>query len=139
MSRYSSASRRPSARAPQTPAIWRGIGCLLILIVPAIAWLLAGAALTSLLSAGWPLPYQLLGYPNVPQALWNIPGASPILLFIRGQQHLYMKLVLTAASIVAISAVLSLLYALIYRVAGPPRYGPLDLPQPQVKVGRYKR
>ena len=139
MSRYASATRRPSARAPQTPAIWRGIGCLLIIIVPIVAWLLAEGTLTRALAAGWPLPYQLLGYPVVPEGLWSIPGLYPILLFIRGQQHLYMKLLLTLAYVVLISATLSLIYALIYRVTGPPRYGPLDLPQPEVKVGRYKR
>ena len=139
MSRYAARSSRPAKTVRQTPAIWRGIGCLLIIIVPLISWFMAKATVALALTSGWPLPYQLLGYPLIPAPLWTIPGAAPILLSVRGQQHLYLTLLFMIAYVVAISGVLSLLYAVIYHFAGPPRYGPLDLPQPQIKVGRYKR
>ena len=137
MTRYT--SRRPPPPKNETHAIWRGIGCLLLLIVPIIAWLLAKATVGLALISGWPLPYQLLGYPVIPEGLWNIRAVVPVLAFISRQQHLYLTLTLAIAYIVVISAVLSFVYAVIYRVVGPPRYGPLDLPQPQVKIGRYKR
>ena len=75
----------------------------------------------------------------MPAGLWAVPGFIPLLFFIERQRHLYMLLVLAVAYIVVISAVLSLVYSLVYRFVGPSRYGPLDLPQPQIKVGRYKR
>ena len=139
MTRYSVSSRRPSRRAEPIHAIWRGIGCLLILIVPVIAWLLAVATVKLALQNGWSLPYQLLGYPVIPDTLWKIAGAPPILAFIQRQENLYLILALTVVFIIMISGVLSLAYSFIYRLAGPPRYGPLDVPQPQIKVGRYKR
>jgi H+/Cl- antiporter ClcA len=141
MSRYymSPNRRKPAVPTNQTPAIWRGIGCLLGLIVPLISWFLASGTLHLALLRGWPLPYQLLGYPVMPIDLWKVPGLPPILFFIEHQQHLYLALVLTVAYTVVISAVLSFGYALVYRFVGPPRYGPLDLPQLQYRVGRYKR
>jgi len=34
---------------------------------------------------------------------------------------------------------MSVLYAFVYRLVGPPRYGPLDVPPPNVKLKKYKR
>jgi hypothetical protein len=50
-----------------------------------------------------------------------------------------MTIVFTILYTIAISGLLSVVYAVVFRIVGPPRYGPLDLPQPHVKVGRYKR
>lgn len=140
MTRYSTASRRPSTKpTDQTPAIWRGIGCILLLVLPLISWALALATIRVALRNGWPLPYQLLGYAELPDWLWSITALWPVLGWISRQPHIYMALVLTALYTIALSGLLSVAYAIIYRIVGPPRYGPLDLPQPQVKVGRYKR
>jgi len=139
MGRYQFAGRRRPTGPRQTHAIWRGIGCVLILIVPLVSWFLATGTVQLALHSGWPLPYQLLGYPVMPKQLWNLPGLPPLLFFIERQQHLYLALVLAVAYIVLISAVLSFGYSLVYRIVGPPKYGPLDLPQPQIKVGHYKR
>jgi len=139
VTRYSVVRHEPKKRTDQTHAIWRGIGCLLALIVPMMSWLLATGTLLLAFRQGWPLPYQLLGYPVLPEGLWKIPAFWPILSFIGRQQHLYMTLVLALMYIIVISAVLSLAYSLVYRFVGPPRYGPLDMPQPKIKIGRYKR
>ena len=140
MTRYSAASRRPSTkRTDQTPAIWRGIGCILLLIVPLTAWVLAIGTVQLALRNGWPLPQQFLGYAELPEWLWDIPALWTILGYVSRQPHLYMTIVFTILYTIAISGLLSVVYSIIYRFVGPPRYGPLDLPQPQVKVGRYKR
>jgi hypothetical protein len=140
MTRYSAASRRASTkRTVQTPAIWRGIGCILLLIVPVMAWVLAVATIQVALRNGWPLPSQLLGYPELPEWLWDIPALWTPLGLLSRQPHLYMTIVLAVLYTIAISGLLSVVYSVVYRIVGPPRYGPLDLPQPQVKVGRYKR
>ena len=138
MSRYS-VMRRETRKKEPTHAVWRGIGCLLMLLVPLMSWILAAGTLQAALKAGWPLPYQLLGYPVLPAQLWGIQALWPVLSLISRQQHLYMQLVFTVVFIIFIAAVLSFIYALIYRFVGPPQYGPLDAPQPQIKVGRFKR
>jgi hypothetical protein len=50
-----------------------------------------------------------------------------------------MTIVFAILYTIGISGLLSVVYSVLYRFVGPPRYGPLDVPQPQVKVGRYKR
>jgi hypothetical protein len=104
-----------------------------------MSWALATVTLQFGLQRGWPFPYQLLGYPVMPKGLWSVPGLPVVLAFLIRQPNLYMLIVLTVGYIIMISAVLSFGYAFVYKLIGPPRYGPLDLPEPQVKVGRYKR
>lgn len=140
MTRYSVTRRGgPTKEQQQVHAVWRGIGCVLILIVPLMAWVVAQLTLQLLLRSGWPLPYQLLGYPTIPEAFWKATALWPVLGFIAQQPNLYMVLLLTVLWILVLSGLLSFGYSLVYRYVGPPRYGPLDVPQPEIKVGRYKR
>ena len=120
--------------------IWRGIGCLLILVVPVVAYLLADLTIRGAIAQGWPMPYQLMGYPVMPVFLWNVtPGLAPILTFIQGQNNLYAVLSLTIVYIVLLSSLISIVYSIIYRLVGPPRYGPTDVPPPPIYVKPYKR
>jgi hypothetical protein len=110
-----------------------------MLIVPVMAWVLALGTVQLALRNGWPLPHQFLGYPDLPEWLWDIPALWSVLGLLSRQPHLYMTIVFAILYTIAISGFVSVLYSVVYRIVGPPRYGPLDLPQPQVKVGRYKR
>jgi hypothetical protein len=140
MTKYTVAARRPPMNEKQpTHAIWRGIGCLLMVIVPLVSWLFAVVTVQIAVSQNWPLPYQLMGYPAMPLVLWSAPGLAPVLAFIERQSNLYAVLALTVAYVVVASALISLVYSIIYRFVGPARYGPLDAPPPRVTVGRYKR
>jgi len=85
------------------------------------------------------LPYQLMGYALMPSLLWSVPGLAPALHFIETQAHLYMTLLVAALYVIALSALLSVVYAVYHRFVAPPQLGPYDAPQPQIKVGRYKR
>jgi hypothetical protein len=140
MTRYLRSSQRGATKpkAP-TPPIWRGIGCLLFLIVPAIAWILAYQTVEWALTNGWPLPYQLIGYPTMPPLLWQLQVLVPVLYFIETQPHFYMTILVAILYIVVLSALISAIYAFIYKFVAPPQLGPYDVPQPQIKVGRYKR
>jgi hypothetical protein len=140
MTRYTEASRRagPSAQ-PQVPAIWRGIGCLLILIVPLMSYAIAVLTVQAATEKNWPIPYQLVGFPVLPPSLLKVGALAPIWNFIQAQPNLYGIVVFTILFIVVIGAVLSFGYALLYRFVGPPRLGPLDAEQPRIAVKRYKR
>jgi uncharacterized SAM-binding protein YcdF (DUF218 family) len=141
LTKYTVASerRRQARREQHTPAIWRGIGCLMIVIVPIISYLLAAVSLDSALQLGWPIPYQLLGNPVMPAPLWSVVGLIPVLAFVEGRTNLYAILVLTLVYAIAFSALISLIYAVVYRFMGPARYGPVDAPPPKIKVRTYKR
>jgi hypothetical protein len=140
MTKYTLVSRRRSTAATQqTHVVWRGIGCVLMMVIPLISWVLAAITVRIALAQAWPMPYQLLGNPVMPRLLWRAPGLVPLLAFIERQQNLYAVLLVTVAYIVIVSGLMTVLYAIIYRFTGPPRYGPLDAPPPKVSVERYKR
>lgn len=141
MTKYTNASqrRRSTPRELEVHAIWRGIGCLLILIVPTISFLLAIATIQVAVDQNWPMPYQLMGYPIMPDLLWKAAGLTSLLGFIQNQKNLYAVLAVTIVYVVVFSAVVSVIYAFIYRYVGPARYGPQDAPPPKINVKRYKR
>jgi hypothetical protein len=131
--------RGPTKPKEAAPPVWRGIGCLLILIVPVLAWILASLTVQLAMEARVQLPYQLMGYAVMPALLWQVPALIPALHFIETQPHLYMTLLVAILFVIALSALLSVTYAIAYRFVGPSRLGPYDEPQPRMKVGRYKR
>jgi len=141
MTKYTNASqrRRSGPKQPEIHAVWRGIGCLLILIVPTISFFLGIASIQLAVDQNWPLPYQLMGYPVMPDLLWKLAGLTPILGFIQSQNNLYAILMVTLVYVVFFSALVSFIYAFVYRYVGPARYGPQDAPPPKVKVKRYTR
>jgi len=140
MSRYTSAGHQRPIPKPERPhAIWRGIGCLIILIVPVISCAAAYMVSESAIANHWPLPYQLMGYPVVPSLFWKVGALAPVWIFIQSQNNLYLLMAFTIAFIAVLAVVVSIIYALAYRYVGPPRYGPLDEPPPNIKVKRYKR
>jgi len=140
MTRYTVAGRRRTpARSQQPSAIWRGIGCVLMLVVPLASWILAAASVQWALERGWPIPAQLLGYPVVPKILWNLSAFAPIVVPIQSQQNLYAIVVVFLLYLILGGALISLAYALVYRLVGPPLYSAIDAPPPPVKVRKYTR
>lgn len=140
MTKYTAASqRRARSPAAQTHAVWRGIGCLLGLLIPLISWSLAVATVRAAVDGNWPLPYQLLGNPVMPPVLWKVAGLVPVLAFVEGQRNLYAVLAITLAYVIVAGAAMSFVYAAAYRFVGPERYGPYDAPPPNFRVRRYKR
>ena len=110
-----------------------------MLIVPVMAFVLASVTVSMALTLGWPVPYQLVGMPVMPTPLWHYTALVPILGFIQSQTNLYAILLVTVLYIVLMSSVLSLGYAILYRMIGPSRYGPLDAPPASVRVRGYRR
>ena len=140
MSRYHIVVRsKTPVRNQQPAAIWRGIGCILMLVVPLASWILAAASVQWAVDRGWPLPAQLLGYPVIPTVLWANSGLAPILGPIQGQQNLYAIVAVFLLYLILLGALISLVYAVVYRLVGPPLYAEIDAPPPPVKVRKYKR
>lgn len=113
--------------------IWRGIGCFLILLVPIMAWFSASIFLHSEL--------QFINSPemNRPITIKHVP-ISLIDGFITkinqfsiehdlvGGQFFYFILFMFFGF-----GILAFLYAVLYRMAGPPRYGPFDVPPSRMR------
>lgn len=140
MTKYNSAARQRIAPRPTGPhPIWRGIGCILLVIVPIMTFGISQLIVAYGVENYWPFPQDLLGHPTMPRLLFKLPGLVPALLFIQDQDNLYATLALTFVLLIIIGAFFSLIYAVAYRFVGPPRYGPQDAPPPKGPVRRYKR
>ena len=141
MGKYDSFNRRRrTAHVATGPhPIWRGIGCLMMVIVPVMSFGFAVITLEAAIRLEWPVPRQFLGYMQIPDFLYNSDVLVPILNAIASVDNLYAYLVFTFFYIVVLGAVLSFVYALAYRVVGPPVYGPLDMPPARGPVKRYRR
>lgn len=138
MGRYKTTIRK-SPRGPREPGpIWRGIGCLLIVIVPVLSYAAAVVTMPFFLERGL-IPRDLLFTPQIPSWLWYAPVLAQIIQFLFVRYAIYAALLLTFLYILVISGFFSLLYAVMYRIAGPSRFGPLDAPPPKIKVKKYKR
>ncbi len=107
----------PRASAAERPwdihPVWRGIGCLLMILIPIMAY--AGATL--LVQAN--LENQWLPTPAGLSRTVSIPGIGEV-------KYLFLNLVVAAVLSLVGFAVLVALYAFIYRLVGPPPLGPLD-------------
>ncbi len=122
----------------QVAPIWRGIGCIMMVVIPIVSYLIARWAIGFAVDKGYAIPYQLMGNVVLPPEVYQA-GLGSVADFITRQDNLYAVLLLTVMLIVAMGGLLSVVYAFIYQVAGPPRYGPLDVEAPKGRVRRYKR
>lgn len=140
MGKYRTAARRPDVKVarPQHP-IWRGIGCMIIIIVPLISFAIAYLTLPFFFARGL-VPYQLTGIPQAPEILWKfLPRLAGFVQRIIGFNNLKAYLTLTLVYTVFLGGILSLVYAVIYRFFGPSRYGPMDAPPQRGRVKKYTR
>ena len=115
--------------------IWAGIGFLMVIIVPLMTW-----AATVLIVDGVQAsnPAMLNGFPRylaVPAFLYGIPGMA----MIARMDNFAIKAVFFIFALVIFTGLFSTLYAFIYRLVGPPRYAPDDIPAPKIKTKPFKR
>lgn len=140
MGKYSSLSRKritPKSDGPHE--IWRGIGCLMMLIIPAISIAAGVSTVNYGLKHNWPIPYQLLTAPVLPKFFYKSSGLLAIFYPLTQIQNFYAYVAVSILYAILIGGVISLVYAIIYRLVGPSRYGPLDAPPPKIKTKRYTR
>jgi hypothetical protein len=141
MGKYSSYSRpKPKTRVVTVHPVMRGIGCVMMVVVPILAYGAAVLLVNYGGTHGWPIPPNWFGPPAIHPLLWNLQGLTPILVFIQAQNNLEANLIFAIALIIVIGGIMSLIYGYMYTLFGPPRYGPQDAPPIRgVKVKRYKR
>lgn len=141
MGRHTSYQREKArAQRGQIHPVMRGIGCILLVIVPIISYGTAVILVNYGVRSGWPIPPDWLGTPTFHQLLWRLGGLQVILNFLQAQTNLVANLIFTIALAVLIFGVMSIIYGFIFKLFGPSQYGPTDVPPIRgVKVKRYKR
>lgn len=116
---YATNKDKPLPRREIHP-VWRGVGFLLILLVPVLAY----AGTLVLLDA------------NAKHHWIRIPAE----LVARGPDPLlYAKVILTIVLIFLLSIVVLLITFVFHRMFAPPRYGPQDVPPIPYRGRRYGR
>ena len=141
MGRYTSyQAPKPKVQRNQIHPVMRGIGCILLVVVPIIAYGSAAYLVDYGVRRGWPIPLVWLGFPEIPSQLWRLAGLTVILNFIRSQNNLLANLVFALTLTIVIFGIMAIIYGFIYKLFGPPEYGPTDEPPVRGrKVKRYKR
>ena len=99
----------PKKRPWKIHPIWRGIGCVIIILIPIISY--AGSVLlvdANLKNRWLPIPREFIG-----------PA---------GMEMLYIQIGVTILLILSGYIFIVFLYSILYRSLGPPQKGPLDAP-----------
>ena len=107
----------PRASAAQRPweihPVWRGIGCLLMVLVPVMAYAGAVLLVQANVSQGW-IPISSELYQRV-----NIPNVGSF-------ENLFANLLVAALLALLGFGLIVAIYSLIYKAVGPSQLGPLD-------------
>ncbi len=147
MGKYNYFSQRQKSVPPPhrrgVHPVMRGIGCILMIVVPIFSYALAVVLVNYGLRQGWPLPIEWLGFPQLPPLLLRLSSVVALVNWLQGfpalTNNLIANLIFTIVLIILIGGMMSILYGYIYKLFGPPEYGPTDVPPVRVKVKRYKR
>src|SRR5436190_14941303 len=130
MSKYSSSAHRPPPPPRnQTPPLMRGIGCIMMVVIPIFSWGVA-ELLVRQYAGRLALPPSWMGYPKISPVLYRLSGLTPVLNFITNQQALVAKFIFFLVIVIVLGVLLSVIYGYIYNMFGPSQYGPQDVPPP---------
>lgn len=138
MGKYQSGVRREEPRREGSQPIWRGIGCLLIVLVPIISYAAADLTIPFFQDQGL-VPRELLATPRTPDWMWVTPVVAQTFQFLFGRPGILAVLALTLIYIILFGGIMSVFYGYMYQLTAPSRYGPMDAPPPRVKIKKYKR
>lgn len=130
----------PPRQPRQTHEIWRGLGCLLMLLIPLISIASAYQTVDWLAGSTWKIiPRQLLGHPRLPDFIYKSSGLVTILNPITKVDNFYAIVAASILYMVLLSGLISLVYSMVYIAVAPNRYGPTDAPPPKIKVTKKSR
>jgi len=100
--------------------IWRGIGFAMIILAPILGYAASILILEANQTQKWfPIPYDLL-------VQWQDP-------------YILIKLIITAVISFVIFIIFQLITFFLYKLFGPSRYGPMDVPNVRYRGKKYKR
>jgi hypothetical protein len=142
MGKYNSFKGRNDALKPkrnEVHPVMRGIGCVLFVLVPILSYGTAVLLVNYGRDKGWPIPPDWFGTPTIHPLLLRLQGLRPIYDFIYAQSNLTANLIFAIAIAVVLFGILSIIYGFMFKLMGPPQYGPTDEPPIRKKVKRYTR
>jgi len=135
--KYQSYQKKEFVRPYKIHPVWRGIGFLMMVLVPIMAG--AAAVVVTEIGMSWPFMGELRGTMRLPDIMYTLPVIRDFAYWVSSIPNMRAILLFFVLLLIVFSGIMSLLYAMIYRVVGPPKYTSLDAPAEKVKVKRYTR
>jgi hypothetical protein len=139
MAKYQSYQKPKELPRNEVHPVWRGIGCIIILITPIISWAAAQLLLEFGKTQHWAFLYELSEVIRFPDIVYKIPGILVVANYLSSIAYLKALLMFFFLLLITFSGIFAVLNAMLYRLVGPPRYTALDEPAPRVKTKRYTR
>src|SRR5574339_290306 len=141
MGKYSSYSRPKPVRPRNVGVhpVMRGIGCIMMVVVPILSYGIAALLVNYGATHGWPIPAEWFGPLSVHPVLMKVRGLQPIFAWLQNFNNLEANLAFAIVVVIVIGGLMAILYDYVYSLFGPPKYEPQDAPPSRVKVKRYKR
>lgn len=131
-------SNKSAPRRGNTHPVMRGIGCILMVIVPLLSYG-AGSLLAQQNFGSQILPISWYGRMTFPDWAYRLTGLNFIANFLSSIDRLPATLALSAIVLIVFGGILSVLWGYMYSLLAPSKYGPFDVPPPRVKTKKYKR
>ena len=139
MAKYQSYQKPKELPRNEVHLVWRGIGCIIMIITPIISWAAAQILLDLGKTQHWAFLYELSDFVRFPDIVYKIPGILVVANYISSIPYFKALAIFFFLLLIAFSGIFSVLNAMFYRMVGPPRYTAIDAPAPRVKTKRYTR
>jgi hypothetical protein len=138
MAKYAKYAKQRQLKPERPHPVWRGIGCLLMIIVPTMAYALA-VIVVPIMEATNKLPYELFQPIRFPDWVLRTKVLGGAAHFISSIDNLGALLIFFFIALIVLAGLFSFLYTLVYQKIGPPRYGVLDAPPSRHRPGKHSR
>ena len=132
MGKYSKYQQKRQLKPDNPHPVWRGIGCLLMIIVPIMSYALA-TILVPIVKATGKLPAELYQPIRFPDWVLRTRTLGDVARFLGSLNNLWAMLIFFGISLLVLAGVFSFLYSIVYQQVGPPRYTALDAPPADYK------
>jgi hypothetical protein len=129
---------KPLKVKPGMNPIWRGVGCILLVIAPVVSYALTILVVPLLIATGY-VPLELLGNVHFPDWIFKVPVLNGIASLIGGINNLGLDIVVFVVIMLLLTGIFSLIFVAVLQVTSPPRYGEMDAPPSTHKAKPYKR
>ena len=139
MGRYNSRQRDKESRQRNTVNPYmRGIGCLLMVIVPIFAFAVGDFLAKEGFGRQILPPSWYIGM-TFPAWFTQIAGLNAIAGWLGSIPNLPATLAIGAIVVIVVGGILSIVYGYMYSLLSPSKHNTLDVPPPRVKTKKYKR
>jgi hypothetical protein len=141
MGKYSNTfTQKELPKKNQTHEIWKQLGCLMMILIPALSIASAMVTVDWIMSYDkYLIPSAMRGIPHPPDFVYKSDGLLMIFKYVTNFENFYAIAVVSLIFIFLLSALVSMVYAAVYSRLAPSRYGPLDAPPQKVKISKKSR